>query len=83
MYNHYGNLKGYTRHIYANIQLNTSSNIFNLMAWLMNKTIIIKWEVQLLQELIDKLQELKKNNPLLFTNTTISIEVDTYKVEVN
>lgn len=48
----------------------------------MKTLLTIKWEIKELQLLLDKIEELKKNNPDLLKECSIVIDVDSYKVTV-
>ena len=48
----------------------------------MKKTISIKWELQKIQNLVDKLDEIKQQDPELLEWCTIIIEVESYKIEI-
>lgn len=48
----------------------------------MKTLITIRGEIKLLQELLDKIEELKKNNPELLKECSIVIDVESYQVTI-
>jgi hypothetical protein len=48
----------------------------------MKKTINIKWELKKIQDLVDKINEMKKEDPELLEWCTIIIEVEKYTIKI-
>lgn len=48
----------------------------------MKTSINFKWQLQRLQELIEKIEELKKNNPELLKDCTITFDVSSYTITI-
>lgn len=61
--------------------LDYATNLYPLTLYM--KTLLqIRWEIKNLQLLLDKIEELKKNNPDLLKECSIVIDVDSYKVTI-